>query len=309
MDLRRLRYFRALALHQHFGRAAEVLHIVQPALSRQIHLLESELGILLVNRHARGATLTAEGHLLLERATFLLSFADQIKIDIADLQASPRGPVVLGLPPALARIVVPPLVGAMRERYPDINLRIQESFSPALCDALEKGTIDFAVLSGPVVASPLIQMAPLLNEKICAVARIDDPIMPHGAMTVRDLQGLPLILTGVPMAGVRLALDRAACLAGVVLNVVVEVETAMVAAQLVKDGVGWTVHYAAAVAGEMDAGTLRAVPIEGLILRRYLAHPVLRSPSKATVSMISLLRETVSSLVRDGHWPMAEFFA
>ena len=149
-------------------------------------------------------------------------------------------------------------------------------------------------------------MTPLLNEKICAVARIDDPNLPLGALTIQDLQGVPLILTGVLTAGVRLALDRAACLAGVVLDVVVEVETATVAAQLVKDGVGWTIHYAAAVASEIDAGSLRAVPVEGLVLRRYLAQPALRSPSKATISMISLLQETVASLIRDGHWPMAE---
>jgi LysR family nitrogen assimilation transcriptional regulator len=306
MDLRQLKYFKALAVHQHFGRAAEVLHIVQPALSRQIQLLETELGMPLVTRHTRGASLTAAGNLLLERATYLLRFAEQIKIDIADLQATPCGPVVLGLPPALASVLVPPLVCRMRERYPDIQLRIQESFTPALCDALEKGTIDFAVLSGPLVASPLIRMAPLLNEKICAVGCGNDPTLPARSITIHELQGRPLILAGVPAAGVRLALDRAADLAGVVLNVAVEVETATVAAQLVRDGVGWTIHYAAAVADEVHAGSLKAVPIEGLILQRYLAQSVLQSPSKATVAMMSLLAETVAALVSEGHWLMAE---
>ena len=82
MDLRQLRYFKVLAAHQHFGRAAAVLHIAQPALSRQIQLLESELGVKLVERHSRGASLTREGELLLERTTFLLRYTDQIKADI-----------------------------------------------------------------------------------------------------------------------------------------------------------------------------------------------------------------------------------
>jgi LysR family nitrogen assimilation transcriptional regulator len=309
MELRQLRYFKTLALHQHFGRAAQVLHIAQPALSRQIQLLEAELGVRLVNRHSRGAALTAEGNLLLERATFLVRFMDQIKLDIVALQASLRGPVVIGLPVALARMVVPPLVSRMRDRYPDVNLRVHESFLPALCEALEKGTIDFAVLSGPVVATPLIHLTPLLNDKICAVARCDDSSLPPASISVAALQGVPLILTGVQSAGVRLALDRAADLARVKLNVVVEVETAAVAARLVQDGVGWTVHYAAAVASEIAAGTLRAVPIDGLILQRYLARPVLHVTSQAAVAMIALFQETVSALIHSGQWPLAELAA
>jgi LysR family nitrogen assimilation transcriptional regulator len=91
MDLRQLRYFKVLAAHQHFGRAATVLHIAQPALSRQIQLLERELGVRLVERHSRGASMTPEGALLLERAVFLLRYCDQIKGDIIDLQGTPRG--------------------------------------------------------------------------------------------------------------------------------------------------------------------------------------------------------------------------
>lgn len=132
MDLRQLRYFKVLAAHQHFGRAATVVHIAQPALSRQIQLLESELGVRLVERHARGASLTREGELLLDRANFLLRYTDQIKVDIMDLHGTRRGPVALGLPPALASVLVLPLARAVRATYPEIRLRVIESFSPAL---------------------------------------------------------------------------------------------------------------------------------------------------------------------------------
>ena len=309
MDLRQLRYFKVLAAHQHFGRAATVLHIAQPALSRQIQALESELGVSLVTRHSRGASVTVEGELLLERATYLLHFADQIKLDIVELQGTPRGPVVLGLPPALANFIVPPLVTAMMARYPDVHLRVIEGFSPALCEGLVQGTIDFAVLSGPIVATPLIHVEPLLTENICAVAPAGDSRLPNGQITVEDLQGIPLIVTGVRTSGVRLALDRATALAGIKLNEVIEVETATVATQLVSEGVGWTIHYAAAVAREVESGTLRVAPIKGLMLSRFLAHAVLRPLSKATVSMVALLQETAASLVHEGRWPMAQMVA
>ena len=91
-----------LATQQNFGRASEVLNIAQPALSRQVRLLEDELGVQLFERHSRGSTPTPEGVLLLERASALLRTAEQLKFDIAGLRRAPQGLVVLGLSPALA---------------------------------------------------------------------------------------------------------------------------------------------------------------------------------------------------------------
>lgn len=306
MDLRQLRYFTMLAAHQHFGRAATVLHIAQPALSRQIQLLESELGVRLVERHSRGASLTREGELLLERATFLLRYTDQIKVDIMDLHGTPRGPVALGLPPALASVLVPPLTRLLRERYPEVRLRVIESFSPALSDALEHGTIDVAVLSGPISATPLIHTEPLLTEKICAIGPASDVRLQAQSISVQQLRGVPLILTGLQNSGVRLALERATANANIALDAVVEVESATVAAQLVEEGVGWTIHFASAVRREIDEGQLRAVPIDGVRLERYLAHAVTRPPSTATVSLTSLVCEAAQALIQSNRWPMAE---
>ncbi|CAG9243875.1 LysR family transcriptional regulator [Paraburkholderia caribensis] len=306
MDLRQLRYFKVLAAHQHFGRAAMVLHIAQPALSRQVQLLESELGVRLVNRHSRGASLTREGELLLDRATFLLRYTDQIKVDIADLGSTPRGPVALGVPPAFASVIALPLVRGLRARYPDVQLRLTESFSPALCEALEQGSIDIAVLSGPLVATPLVHAEPLVTEKICAIGAANDQRLANGHLTVNQLENVPLILAGMPNSGVRLALERTTAEANVDLRIVAEVESATVATQLVADGMGWTIHYGSAVAQEVADGRLRAAPIEGLVLERYVAHAVTRPPSGATVSLITLIYDTVGSMISDGRWPMAE---
>jgi LysR family nitrogen assimilation transcriptional regulator len=306
MDLRQLRYFKVLAAHQHFGRAATVLHIAQPALSRQIQLLEGELGVQLVERHSRGASLTPEGALLLDRAVFLLRYCDQIKVDIMDLQGTPRGPVALGLPPALASVLVVPLTRALRSRYPEIRLRVSESFSPALCDSLEQGVLDVAVLSGPSAATSFVHTEPLLSENICAIGLSGDPRLRSGSIDVQDLQGIPLILAGLQNSGVRLTLERATARENVVLEEAMEVESAVVAAQLVAEGLGWTIHFASAVNREVGAGVLCAVPISGLVLERFLAHAVQRPPSTATVTLISLIHEIVASMIKCGEWPMAK---
>jgi LysR family transcriptional regulator, nitrogen assimilation regulatory protein len=305
MDLRQLRYFTVLAAHQHFGRASAVLHIAQPALSRQIQLLEAELGVKLVERHSRGASLTREGELLLDRATFLLRYADQIRVDILDLQGTPRGTVALGLPPAFASFFVVPLTRTLRDRYPEVRLRVRESFSPSLADALERGTLDVALISGPVAAPSQIHAEPLLTEELCAIGPKHDPRLAVTSLDIQALAEVPLILAGLHKSGVRLALERSAANANLSLHDVIEVESADVAAQLVADGSGWTVHVASAVRREIQAGQLRAVPINGLVLERFLAHARQRPPSSATIALMSTIRSLVSVMIDAGDWPMA----
>lgn len=309
MDLRQLRYFTVLAAHQHFGRAAAVLHIAQPALSRQVQLLEAELGVKLVERHSRGASLTREGELLLDRATFLLRYADQIRVDIMDLQGTPRGTVAVGLPPAFASFFVVPLTHALREHYPDVRLRVSESFSPSLSDALERGTLDVALISGPVAAPTQIHPELLLTEKLCAIGPASDARLDVPSLDIRALADIPLILAGLQKSGVRLALERSAARVNMTLHDVMEVESADVAAQLVADGTGWTVHVASAVRREVEAGVLRAVPIDGLVLERFLAHSRQRPPSSATIALMSTIRLLVATMTGAGDWPMAEMHA
>lgn len=308
MDLRQLRYFTVLAAHQHFGRAAAVLHIAQPALSRQVQLLEAELGVKLVERHSRGASLTREGELLLDRATFLLRYADQIRVDIMDLQGTPRGTVALGLPPAFAAFFVLPLTRVLRDRYPEVRLRVNERFSPSLSDALERGTLDVALLTGPIAAPAQIHAEPLLVEKLCAIGPGNDSRLAVPSIRIEALGEVPLILAGLHKSGVRLAVERGAAKANLALNDVMEVESADVAAQLVAEGAGWTVHVASAVRREVQSGRLRAAPIEGLVLERFMAHARQRPPSSATIALMSTIRALVAMMISAGDWPMAQLY-
>ncbi|AQV98149.1 LysR family transcriptional regulator [Cupriavidus necator] len=302
MDLRQLRYFKVLATHGNFGRAAAVLHIAQPALSRQIRLLEEELNVRLLERHARGATPTAEGLVLLDRASFLLRYAEQVKVDIADLAASPRGLVALGLTPALAPMLFVPLAEVLRQRFPEIRIRLVENFAPALADSLLQGTLDVALLSGPV-ASPGISSIPLVVEALCAIGAPGDNRLGDVPVSIEQLQGLPLILTGVSKSGVRLALEAAAARRGVELQAAMEVESIEVAKRLVARGFGWTVHFAAAIHDELDAHRLQAKPILGLELQRLIGYAAERPPSRAALAVIEVLRTVASELSLDGTWP------
>lgn len=305
MDLRQLRYFVALATQQHYGKAAGVLHVTQPALSRQIRLLEEELGVQLFERHARGAAPTDEARLLLERAVFLLRYAEQIKSDLLARQKEPRGPVAIGLTPGLAQQLTVLLTKAVLESFPEVRLRFIEGFAPSMQTMLAQGEVDIALLVEPLERSNLTSV-PLLKEQICLIGLPDDRRIRKAQLKVRDLAGLPLVMTGRVKSGVRLELEVAAARAKVELHHVVEVETAEVARRLVLDGVGLTAHFAAAVQEDIAAGRLRAVPIEGLYLHRVVARASDRPVSRATEGVMRVMRTVIERHVREGKWPNAQ---
>jgi LysR family nitrogen assimilation transcriptional regulator len=304
MDLRQLRYFVELATQQNFGRAASLLHVAQPALSRQIQLLEEEFGVRLFERHARGATPTEEALFLLERASFLLRYADQLKQDMSALQREPRGTVAIGLTPGLALFLSVPFMRAVQDRLPQVRLRIVEGFPPSLRGMLLQGSVDVAVLSAPVELSSLAS-EPLLTEEICLIGRPGSPPLKGASVSLRKLSGLPLVLTGLQKSGVRLELDAAASNAGVALDPVAEVATLEVAKRLVLEGFGYTVHFAAPIRPDLEAGRLAAVPIVNLRLRRILARAAGRPLSRATEEVIASMRVVIEELVRTRAWPHA----
>ena len=306
MDLRQLRYFVVLAGQRHFGRAADILHIAQPALTRQIKLLEEELGVQLFERHARGATPTDDAALLLERASFILRSADQAKQDMMARQREPSGPVALGMSPGLATFLTAPLAVAMSQRYPQVRLQIIEQFNDVLYAQLLNGAVDLAVMNGPSTMPKVVVSTPLtLVETMCLIGLAKDSRVKGRHLSVADLDAVPLIFTGAAHGGVRYELEAAAAHANVVLKSVIEVQSIEVAKRLVVAGMGLTVHFAAPVQDDVDAGILRAVPIEELVIRRFIARSAEHPPSSAGVALSKMLKTVVSELVSNGKWPNA----
>lgn len=301
MDLRQLRYFVALATQRNFNRAADVLHIAQPALSRQIKLLEAELGLTLFERHARGATPTQEALLLLDRAGSLLRQAEQLKFDMQGLHTTPRGPVAVGLSPGIAPLLVRPLFERIARDYAEIELKIVEGFAPDLHEQLIHGVVDVAILNGAAYLAN-VDSTPLLTEPLCAIAPWADEKLTDEPIDLAALSDVSLILTGIPKSGIRLELEPAAARAGIRLRTIIEVETIAVAQDLVRAGAGWTVHFAAAVREGLEDQSLRATPIRELHLERSLGRSIGRPMSRAAITVSQTLIEIVRAEAQTGRW-------
>ena len=132
MDLKQLEYFVRVAESGSFTRAAIALDVAQPALSRQVRLLEVELRQILLLRNGRGATPTEAGKLLLAHGRGILYQVESAREELGQVRGSLAGRVAIGLPPTLARVLTVPLTRAFRQQLPNAQLSISEGLSVAI---------------------------------------------------------------------------------------------------------------------------------------------------------------------------------
>jgi len=150
MELRDLRSFVAVAQHRNFSRAAEQLHVSQPALSEQIRKLEDELGAPLFERTSRGAVLTGAGEAFLPQARSVLAQADVAAETVRLVAQGVAGTLTLGFIDSAAVGILPPLIRRFTARYPNVKLRLRELGTRAQLEAVEAGAIDVGIVGGPV---------------------------------------------------------------------------------------------------------------------------------------------------------------
>ncbi|WP_439541039.1 LysR substrate-binding domain-containing protein [Hyphomicrobium sp.] len=169
VTLKQLRYFDALARELHFGRAADACSVTQPALSMQIHELEQNLGLILVERTRSGVQLTAKGAEIAARCARVLG-------DVRDLVAYAQhanrllaGTLRLGVIPSVAPYMLPPLLPLLRDAYPDLELHVRETQTQILTDELLEGKLDVLLLALPLKHQDLTNL-PLFEDKFLLAA-------------------------------------------------------------------------------------------------------------------------------------------
>jgi DNA-binding transcriptional LysR family regulator len=182
VDLRKVRYFVAVAEHLNFGRAAQALHIAQPVLSRQIRALEQELKVQLFERDKRATRLTPAGQALLEDGRALLAAADAARRRIADVAAGERV-FTVGFMPGL---IVTAAVSEFSRRHPDVTVEVLRTDWINQTDVIHDGTVDVGYLRLPVELRGLTT-EPLLSEQRVAVVPAGHRLAGKDSVVVADL--------------------------------------------------------------------------------------------------------------------------
>ncbi|MFJ2812711.1 MULTISPECIES: LysR family transcriptional regulator [unclassified Streptomyces] len=171
MQFQQLQYFVAVAETRHFTRAAELVHVAQPSLSQQIKALERELGAGLFLRARGNITLTDAGEALLPLARRILADADTARYEVQELVQLRGGRVRLGATPSLCTGLLPDVLRAFHDRYPGIQLLVEEGGSHDLVRELARGALDLALIVLPLPpGSPALTTVELLREDLVVVS-------------------------------------------------------------------------------------------------------------------------------------------
>jgi LysR family nitrogen assimilation transcriptional regulator len=267
VELKQLEYFVNVVDLGGFSRAARVLDVAQPAISRQIRRLEVELRQSLLLRNGRGASPTEAGKRLLEHARSILHQVERARRELDDTKGAPVGRVVVGLPPTIARLLTMPAVSEFRRRFPGGSLGIVEGLSAYIQEWLLVGRVDVGLVYNPTPA-PAIETHPLLEERLYLIA-------PRGggkrAKPVRlaDLPRFPLIIPSRPHAIRALVESRLAALR-LRPQIAMEIDAVPAIVDLVAEGHGFAVLSARVLDGA-NAARLVARPIVAPVLASVLA--------------------------------------
>ena len=303
MDLKQLSYFVRVAELGSFTRAAAALGVAQPALSRQIRLLEVELRQNLLQRNGRGAVPTEAGALLLEHGRGILHQVARATDELARLRGGLAGRVALGLPPSVARVLAVPLTRAIQAQLPGAQLSITEGLSAGMQEQLGNGRLDIAVLYN-AQPTPGLELEFLASEQLLLVRRAADFAGPASpAVRLRELSGLPLVIPSRPNA-IRMHVEAQLAAAGCQPEVALEIDGVAAILDLVEGGAGCAILSRHALTGVARPDAFRVQRIdsargEPLRIPLHTAVSALRPATRTQQAVLALVQAHGRRLLDD----------
>lgn len=300
MDLRQLEYFVRVAELGSFTRASLALDIAQPALSRQVRLLEVELRQSLLTRNGRGAVPTDAGRLLLEHARGILHQIERAREELGRVRGALAGRVAIGLPPSVAKVITVPLLREVRKRMPEASLSVREGLSVAMYEALTRGQLDIALLYN-AVQSPDVELTPLLEEQLFLIQRRTGKAAPAAkarSIPLREVAVLPLVMPSRPNA-LRMLVETEMAHLGCRPQVALEIDGVAAILDLVEDGAGSAIlpRNAVATAARPQAFVTRPISAPRLHSKLFMAMSARRTATLTQKAMLQLVRQMALKLL------------
>jgi DNA-binding transcriptional LysR family regulator len=281
MELRHLRYFAAVADTCHFGKAAERLHMAQPALSQAIRQLETELGTPLLVRTTRHVSLTPAGEFFHKEANRVLGAVEDSTRSVRRIADGRRGIVRLGMTGTAAFVQLPRIARVVKRDLPDVALEIHaDLLTPAQCEGLLDGSLDLAVLRPPLVGDGL-EMRTIEVEPLVLAAPADHRLATEPVIVMADLRSEGFVVYGTEDSAVNDAVLRSCAAAGFAPRRVHQAPGTAVLLALVAAGLGVA----------LVPGSVRAAPLAGVVFRDV-------ADAGSTEIALAWRRDTDSSVLR-----------
>ncbi|BDB42747.1 LysR family transcriptional regulator [Mycobacterium kiyosense] len=302
MDTHRLKYFLRIAEEGSITRAAELLGIAQPALSRQLQLLEEDLGVELFRRTRRGVQLTDAGERLRAATAAPLRQLDLAVKYAASPLARLKRNMLLGLPETAIDVLAAPLIGSLSAAFPNAVFSITAGSTDHLVEAMLRGSVDVALIN-PVPDDRVFYRA-LVEEELVVVGGPQSHLQADQAVTFEELATLPLVIPRSP-TGIGAILENAALRTKVKVSYRASSDSVAVAKALFAAGTAYGVLPLSACNHDIGVGRLRYAPCDPVLNQQLgvAATTRLELPRELTAKIGEVLREETADLIRSGRWP------
>jgi LysR family transcriptional regulator, nitrogen assimilation regulatory protein len=296
LDLKPLHYFVTIASLGSLSKAAAVLSVGQPALSRDIKRLEERHGVPLLYRNGRGVTPTPAGEILLSHAQALLRDLGNMNDELTAQRKTLTGRVAIAVPPMFGHALNFGLIREFHTRHPEVSLSLMEGFTADVVIWLANGNVDFGIVYNPPTIATLISEH-LSDDNLCLVGRPDRDFRHSGGSDIafRDLAHIPMILPPAPHR-LRSLIDDAAREAGVRLRLEIEVTGTATMLDLVRGRVGFTILPSILVRQVAAIGQVDVWPIVDprITPRLFMVTSMRRPMTPALQSVLAAVRQQFS---------------
>ncbi|MBI4241670.1 MAG: LysR family transcriptional regulator [Candidatus Rokubacteria bacterium] len=292
LTLRQFEVFLAVARAGSFRRAADTLHLSQPALSQHVRELEEELGARLFDRLGRTVVLTEAGRLLEEHALRLFATLDGAREAVGELLGLKRGSLLIGGSTTPGIYVLPSLMAAFQARYPGIRVALRIANSRVIEERVRANELDLGVVGGHVLGPGERCLTAGLLDELVLVVPPAHPWAGRGSVRPEQLADERLLMREEGSA-TRQVTERALQQAGVKFRMAMELDHTEAIKQAVMAGLGVAFVSVHAVKEELTAGRLRVLRLRGLPIRRHfhVIHHEARALPPAARAFVELLQE------------------
>jgi LysR family nitrogen assimilation transcriptional regulator len=299
MTLKQLRYLIAIAEAGSFSSAARRAYIAQPALSRQINLLENELEMQLLERLHDGINLTDAGRRLYEIARSVVQTIDSVKDELESTKGNPKGRVSIAIPVTASALLLPLIITRAGEKFPGIELTVRDGLSQEGGEAIELGKVDFGVVPNAEELEH-VHAEPIFTEELYWLS-LQAPACAADSITLAQAISGPLVMAPRASSHLRRRVEQAAIEAGLELKVQYEQQTAQGVSSLVRSGLAATIGNWPAV--EENPQQMARRIVEPSVRRTLsIAYSTHKPLTFAASCMRDLVRALLIEVVQSGRW-------
>jgi DNA-binding transcriptional LysR family regulator len=271
-SLRQLHIFEAVARHLSYTRAAEELHLTQPAVFTQVKQLEDSVGQPLLERIGKQLHLTPAGTEVLATARETVAAIERLEMRLADMQGLKKGKLRIAIV-TTAKYLIPRLLGEFCTRYPGIEAALTVTNREKLLGRLAENTDDLVILGTPPEHLDVVAR-PIADNPLVVVARQDHPLAGKKKIPLKRIAEEPFILRE-PGSGTRLTIERHFARHGLAPRIRMELGSNEAIKQAIAGGLGISVLSGHSLALEGDRGPLQTLEVAGFPLMRkwYVSYP------------------------------------